>query len=95
MYDKEKRAENFYISFLTYTDSLFSSLSTGKRLDFQSIQKKIKVVYEFVHLDRNHIVYIMQTAGRYKNPHVSHSVRSCIDCHNHWNISENAETSTY
>jgi len=78
MYDKEKQAENFYISFLTYTDSLFNSLSTGKGLDFQSIQKKIKAVCEFVHLDRNHIVYVMQTAERYKNPHVSHSVRSCI-----------------
>jgi HD-GYP domain-containing protein (c-di-GMP phosphodiesterase class II) len=75
---KEKRAENFYRSFLAYTESLFALYTTNKQLDFQSILKMIIRAWEFVRLDRNHIVHVMQTAERYKNPHVSHSVRSSI-----------------
>jgi HD-GYP domain-containing protein (c-di-GMP phosphodiesterase class II) len=78
MDNKEKRAEKFYQSFLTYTESLFEGFSVRNELDFQSIQKMIKMTCEFVRLDRNHIVYVMQTAEQYKNPHVSHSVRSSI-----------------
>jgi len=78
MEDKEKRAKKFYESFLTHTESIFNDFTIRKELDFQSIQKMIKMSYEFVRLDRNHIVHVMQTAKRYKNPHVSHSVRSCI-----------------
>ena len=78
MENKEKRAEKFYKSFLTYTESLFNGFTARNELDFESIQKRSKMLCEFVRLDRNHIVYAMQTAEPYKNPHVSHSVRSCI-----------------
>jgi len=78
MDNKEKRAEKFYQSFLTYTESLFEGFTARNELDFQSIQKMIKMTYEFVRRDRNHIVYVMQTAEQYKNLHVSHSVRSSI-----------------
>jgi len=78
MDNKEERAEEFYNSFLTYTESLFYGLAAGNELDFQSIQKMIKMTCEFVQMDRNSIVCVMQTAGQYENPHVSHSVRSCI-----------------
>jgi len=78
MEDKEKRAKKFYESFLKYTETLFSDFTIRKELNFQSIQNMIKMSYEFVRLDRNHIVHVMQTTERYKNPHVSHSVRSCI-----------------
>jgi HD-GYP domain-containing protein (c-di-GMP phosphodiesterase class II) len=76
--DKQKRAEKFYGSFLTHTESLFNGFTAQSGLDFESIQKMIKMACEFVRLDRNHIVYAMQTAEPYENPHVSHAVRSCI-----------------
>jgi len=78
MENKEKRAENFYDSFLTFTETLFDKFTARKDLDFESIQKIIKMGCEFVRLDRNRIVHVMQTAGQHKNPHVSHSVRSCL-----------------
>jgi HD-GYP domain-containing protein (c-di-GMP phosphodiesterase class II) len=78
MDNKEKKAEKFYSSFLTYTESLFEGFTVKNELDFEAIQKMIKMSYEFVRRDRNHIVYVMQTAKPYKNPHVSHSVRTSI-----------------
>jgi len=78
MDNREKKAEKFYNSFLTYTESLFDGFTAKNELDFEAIQKMIKMSYEFVRRDRNHIVYAMQTAKPYKNPHVSHSVRACI-----------------
>jgi len=78
MENKKKRAEKFYRSFLTYTESLFDGFTTKNELDFQSIQKMIKMTCEFVRLDRNHIVYVMQTAEQHTNPHVSHAARSSI-----------------
>jgi HD-GYP domain-containing protein (c-di-GMP phosphodiesterase class II) len=78
MENKEKRAERFYESFLTHTESFFSEFTSKNELDFASIQKMVRMAYEFVRLDRNHIVYIMQTAKPYENPHVSHSVRTCL-----------------
>jgi len=78
MDNREKSVEKFYKSFLTYTESLFDELTAGNELDFQSVQKMIKMICEFVRLDRSRIVYAMQTAKQYKNPHVSHSVRSSI-----------------
>ena len=77
MENKEKRAENFYESFLTHTESFFRGFTSKNELDFESIQKMVKMANEFVRLDRNHIVYVMQTAKPHKNPHVSHAVRSC------------------
>jgi HD-GYP domain-containing protein (c-di-GMP phosphodiesterase class II) len=78
MENKEKRAEKFYDSFLTFTETLFNKYTAKKELDYESIQKIIKMACEFVRLDCNRIVHVMQTAGQYKNPHVSHSVRSCL-----------------
>ena len=78
MENKEKRAENFYESFLTHTGSFFRGFTSKNELDFESIQKMVKMAYEFVRLDLNHIVYVMQTAKPHKNPHVSHAVRSCL-----------------
>jgi HD-GYP domain-containing protein (c-di-GMP phosphodiesterase class II) len=78
MNNEEKRAENFYKSFLAYTESLFNGFTAGIALDFQSVQKMIKTAYELVRLDRNSIVYVIQTAGQYKNLHVCHSARSSI-----------------
>jgi len=78
MENKEKRAEKFYNSFLTYTESLFDGFTAKNELDFESIQTMIKTLCEFVRRDRNHIVYAMQTAKPYVNPHVSHSVRASI-----------------
>jgi HD-GYP domain-containing protein (c-di-GMP phosphodiesterase class II) len=78
MNNEENRADEFYKLFLTYTESLFDGFTAGNELDFQSIQKMIKMICEFVRLDRDRVVYIIQTAGQYKNPHVSHSVRSSI-----------------
>jgi len=78
MENKEKRAEKFYSSFLTDTESLFEDFTAKNELDFESIQKLIKTSYEFVRRDRNHIVYAMQTAKPYTNPHVAHSVRASI-----------------
>jgi HD-GYP domain-containing protein (c-di-GMP phosphodiesterase class II) len=78
MDDKLKRIEKFYRSFLTYTESLFDGFTAGKKLEFHSIQEMIITLCEFVRLDRNRVVYVMQTAERYKNPHVFHSVRTSI-----------------
>jgi len=78
MDDNEKKAENFYGSFLTYTASLFYGFTAKNELDLKSIQSMIKTASELVQTDRNDIVYAMQTAEPYKNPHVSHAVRSCI-----------------
>jgi len=78
MDNKEKCAEEFYESFLVYTESLFDKFTIKKELDFQPIQQMVKRVCEFVLQDQNRIVYVMQTAKRYKNPHVSHAVRSCF-----------------
>jgi len=78
MENKEKRAERFYESFLTHTETFFRGFISKKELDFVSIQKIVKMACEFVQLDRNHIVYVMQTAKPYKNPHVSHAVRSSL-----------------
>jgi len=78
MENNEKSAEKFYSSFLTDTESLFDGFTAKNELNFESIQKMIKMSCEFVRQDRNHIVYAMQTAKPYKNPHVSHSVRASI-----------------
>ena len=78
MENKEKRAENFYRSLLEYTASLFDKFTAKSELNFESIQKMIKMTCEFVRLDNNHIVYAMQTAKPYYNPHVSHAARSSI-----------------
>jgi len=78
MENKDKRAERFYESFLTHTGSFFSRFTARNELNFEAIQKMVKVACEFVRLDRNHIVYVMQTAKPHKNPHVSHAVRSCF-----------------
>jgi len=78
MGDKEDKAEQFYRSFLTYTESLFDGLIARNELDYQSIQDMILMLCEVVKTDRNGIVYVMQTAKQYKNPHVSHAVRSTV-----------------
>jgi len=78
MENKEKKAEEFYNSFLRYTESLFDGFTAKNELDFESIQEMVKASCEFVRQDRNHIVYAMQTAKPYKNLHVSHSVRASI-----------------
>lgn len=78
MDNKKERAEEFYNSFLTYTESLFYGLAAGIKLDYQSIQKIIIKTCEFIRLDRNNIIGVMQKAGQYENPHVSHSVRTGI-----------------
>jgi HD-GYP domain-containing protein (c-di-GMP phosphodiesterase class II) len=78
MDNKHKRAEKFYKSFLIYTESIFERFTLRKELDFESIVRMIKMACEFVRLDSNNIMYVMQTAEQYKNPHVSHSVRSSI-----------------
>jgi len=78
MDNKKERAEEFYSSLLTYTESLFYGFTAGNELDYQSIQKMIKMTCEFVQIDRNSIVCVMQTAGQHENPHVSHSARSTI-----------------
>jgi len=78
MDNKEERAEEFYSSFLTYTESLFYGLAAGNELDFQSIQKMVKMICEFIQTDRNSIVCVMKKAGQHENPHVSHSARSSI-----------------
>ena len=75
---RESRAEKFYVSFLAYAERLFNGFACGSTLDFESIQKMIKMAYEYVRLDHNHMVYLMQTAKRYKNPHVSHAVRGTM-----------------
>jgi len=74
----DNKVEEFYKSFLMYTESLFNEFTGRKELDFQSMQEMIKRLCEIVRLDRNQIVLVMQTAERYENPHVSHSVRSTI-----------------
>jgi len=78
MDSKEKRAEKFYKSFLTSTEAVFNGFTAGNGLDYESIQEMIRISCEFVRMDRNSIVHAMQTADRYENPHVSHSVRSSI-----------------
>jgi HD-GYP domain-containing protein (c-di-GMP phosphodiesterase class II) len=78
MKNKQERAEEFYSSFLAFTESLFDKYTFRKELDLESILKMIRIACEFVRLDSNNIMYVMQTAERYKNPHVSHSVRSSI-----------------
>jgi len=78
MDSKKNTAEEFYSSFLTYTESLFFGLAAGNKLDFQSIERMIKKTCEFVRLDRSRIAYVMQTAEQYENPYVSHSVRISI-----------------
>jgi hypothetical protein len=78
MDNKEKKAEKFYKSFLTYTESLFGGFNAGNGLDYESIQEMVRMSCEFVRLDRNGIVHAMQTDGKHENPHVSHSVRSSI-----------------
>ena len=78
MDNKKNKAEEFYSSFLTYTESLFFGLAAGNKLDFQSIEKMIKKTCEFIRLDRSRIAYVMQTAGQYENPYVSHSARTSI-----------------
>ena len=78
MDNREKKAEKFYRSFLTYTEALFDGFTSKNELDFQSVQEMIKKICEFVRRDRNRIVFVMQTAERYENPHVYHSARASI-----------------
>jgi HD-GYP domain-containing protein (c-di-GMP phosphodiesterase class II) len=76
--NKEKKAEDFYNSLLEFTESLFIRYNVRQELDFKSIQEMVRLTCELLYQDRNQIVYVMQTAGQYKNPHVSHSARSCL-----------------
>ena len=75
---KESRAGKFYFSLLVQTENLFNEFNNGIPLKFIPVQKMIKMAYEYVRLDHDHIVYVMQTTKRYKNPHVSHAVRATV-----------------
>jgi HD-GYP domain-containing protein (c-di-GMP phosphodiesterase class II) len=78
MDDKLKRIKDFYRSFLKYTEALFDEFIIRKKLEFHSIQEMIITLCEFVRLDRNSVVYVMQTAEPYNNLHVAHSVGTCV-----------------
>ena len=74
----DSKAEEFYKSFLEYTETLFAGFLDRKGLDFQSIQDMIRKLCDLVRQDRNSVVHVMQTAEPYENLHVSHSVRTSI-----------------
>jgi len=78
MYNKEKKTEDFYSSFLEYTESLFAEFTDQRKLDFQSIQKMVILLCGFVRKDRDCLIYVMETARRYENLHVFHSARAAI-----------------
>ena len=76
--DNVKNVEKFYESFLAFTESIFSLLTDKNELDYNSVQRKINQTIDIVRSNRNLMVYVMQTAKKWKNPHVSHAGRSCL-----------------
>jgi HD-GYP domain-containing protein (c-di-GMP phosphodiesterase class II) len=77
---KIQEAEEFYVSFLKYTQSVFSGIMDIGVLDIDSVAEKIKILWNEV---RNNLRFLLYTRTRVEpetdeNYLASHSVRSAV-----------------
>jgi HD-GYP domain-containing protein (c-di-GMP phosphodiesterase class II) len=75
-----KQAEEFYDSFLKYTEKLFMQVAVKKELQFKDVAEKIKGVCDIIKEDRRFLLRAQKDAelGEEKNYLASHAVKSTI-----------------
>ncbi|MDR0474562.1 MAG: HD-GYP domain-containing protein [Treponema sp.] len=77
---KIQQAEKFYISFLKYTQSVFTSITDIGALDIDSVAEKIRILWNEVRYNRRFLLYTRPCVEPLINENylASHSVRSAV-----------------
>jgi HD-GYP domain-containing protein (c-di-GMP phosphodiesterase class II) len=73
-----KRAEEFYVSFYKYVETLFTHVAVKNELSFKDVAEKIKGVCDVIKEDRRFLLRVQKTAEPGDNYLASHAVRSTI-----------------
>ncbi|GHV94520.1 phosphohydrolase [Spirochaetia bacterium] len=78
--DKIQHAEEFYISFQKYVETLFTRITIKNELDFKSVAERVKNAVDFVREDRRFLMRAQKKseAPADQNYLASHAVRSTI-----------------
>ena len=78
--ERAEKAEEFYVSYLAFAESLFKGLIERRELDYESVSKKVKAVSEYVLHDRHYLMQAKHIVGQTANEnyHVAHLVRTSI-----------------
>ncbi|WP_461245885.1 HD-GYP domain-containing protein [Treponema sp. R6D11] len=79
-FDKLKKAEEFYSSFLFYVENMFVKASVSDELDEKVVTEKIKEIAEYIKEDRRFLMRILKNIepAEGKNYLATHSVRTTI-----------------
>jgi HD-GYP domain-containing protein (c-di-GMP phosphodiesterase class II) len=77
---KIHKAEEFYVSFLQYTQSIFTSIMDIGVLDIDSVAEKIRILWNEVRYNRRFLLYTRPCVEPLINENylASHSVRSAV-----------------
>ena len=78
--DKIIRAEEFYISFIKYVETIFTQAAIKNELDFKSVAEKIKSACDIIREDRRFLLRVQKNtlSSPTDNYLASHAVKSTI-----------------